>query len=181
LTQFVTYHLIDSFPASLRSEWSALLETEDDRERRKELENYLDRGRGECWLRRDDIAKICEDALLYFHGKRFRIKGWCLMPNHAHVLFEVTETPMSELVRSWKGFSARGCNQILGRTDSAFWSDDYWDTYMRDGEHEKQTIRYIENNPVKAGLVRESRQWAWSSARFRDEYGNLQLPPRARE
>ncbi len=181
LTQFVTYHLADSFPASLRSEWSAFLEIENDRERRKELETYLDRGRGECWLRRNDIARICEDALLHFHGDRFWMRAWCLMPNHAHVIFEVTATPMSELVQSWKGYSARRCNQILGRKDFAFWSDDYWDTYMRDGEQEKQTIRYIEKNPVKAGLVREAREWAWSSARFRDEDGTLQLPPRAQQ
>jgi REP element-mobilizing transposase RayT len=178
LTQFVTWHLVDSFPLSLRREWSATLDIEDDRERRKELEAYLDRGRGECWLRRNDIAKICEDALLHFQGEQFQMKAWCLMPNHAHVLFEVAATPMSELVQSWKGYSAQRCNQILGRTHSAFWSDDYWDTYMRDAEHERQTIRYIENNPVKAGLAREAAQWAWSSARFRDRYGRMQLPPR---
>lgn len=41
LTQFVTLHLADSFPATLRAEWEALLEVEDDRERRLQLEAYL--------------------------------------------------------------------------------------------------------------------------------------------
>src|SRR5205823_4251040 len=70
LTQFITYHFADSFPVALRSEWSALLQIEDDRERRKELEAYLDRGRGECWLRRADIAAVCEEVLLHFQGER---------------------------------------------------------------------------------------------------------------
>ncbi len=51
LTQFITYHLADAFPAEMLGEWAALLRIEQERERRKELEAYLDRGRGQCWLR----------------------------------------------------------------------------------------------------------------------------------
>ena len=47
LTQFVTFHLADSFPASLRSEWEVMLAVEDDVERHRQLEKYLDKGRGE--------------------------------------------------------------------------------------------------------------------------------------
>ncbi len=46
LIQFVTFRLADAFPAGLRSEWSALLDIEDDHARRTEFEKYLDRGRG---------------------------------------------------------------------------------------------------------------------------------------
>ena len=42
LTQFITLRLMDAFPASLRSEWAAMLEVEDDRERRTQQEAYLD-------------------------------------------------------------------------------------------------------------------------------------------
>ena len=42
LTQMVTFHVADSFPAALRSEWAALLEIEDGAERRKKLQAYLD-------------------------------------------------------------------------------------------------------------------------------------------
>jgi REP-associated tyrosine transposase len=178
LTQFITYHLADSFPITLRSEWSALLKIEDDRERRKELEAYLDRGLGDCSLRRADVAAVCEGVLLHFHCERYRIKAWCLMPNHVHLLVEVTTVPMAELVKNWKGYSAYRCNQVLDRSESGFWADDYWDTYMRDKEHEQQSIRYIENNPVKAGLVRDAKMWLSSSARFRDEQGVLRLPAR---
>jgi hypothetical protein len=45
LTQFITYHLADAFPAELLGEWAALLNIEEDRQRRKELEQYLDKGR----------------------------------------------------------------------------------------------------------------------------------------
>ena len=52
-------------------------------------------------------------------------------------------------------------------TDGAFWCEDFFDTYMRDAQHELKARRYIENNPVKALLVREPKEWLWSSARFR--------------
>ena len=47
---------------------------------------------------------------------------------------------------------------------------------MRDDAHELKTRCYLENNPVKARLVREPAQWAWGSARFRDEFERLRLP-----
>jgi REP element-mobilizing transposase RayT len=156
LTQFMTYHLADGFPAELRAEWAALLKIEKERERRKELEAYLDKGRGQCWLRRPRLAKVCEAGFLHFNGQRYALKAWCVMPNHVHVLVDVTTVPMSEFVKSWKGFTARECNAILGR-NGGFWADDYWDTYMRDADQERRAVQYIENNPVKAGLVRAQR------------------------
>jgi hypothetical protein len=35
--------------------------------------------------------------------------------------------------------------------------------------------QWLENNPAKAGLVLDPKQWSWSSARFRDAYGRLCL------
>jgi REP element-mobilizing transposase RayT len=188
LTQFITWHLADAFPAALRGEWAALLKIEADRERRLELEAYLDKGRGNSWLRRSEVAAVCENVLRHFDGQRYVLKAWCLMPNHVHVLVQVTTVPMSEFVKNWKGYSARLYNRLLpGRSTvppqgleptpaQPFWADGYWDTYMRDTEHERRTIRYLESNPVKAGLTRDPREWPWSSARFRDEFGVLRYP-----
>jgi REP element-mobilizing transposase RayT len=39
--------------------------------------------------------------------------------------------------------------------------------YMRDEGHLARTVEYIENNPVKAGLVSSNADWLWSSRRFR--------------
>lgn len=175
LVQFVTFRLADAFPQSLQSEWEALLKIEDDRKRRIELETYLDKGRGECHLRRPEIAKLVEDSLRYRHGQDYELRAWVIMPNHIHLLFKVFSVPMSELVDAWKGFTAKQANKVLGRRGK-FWQDDYWDTYMRDEEHERRTRRYTEANPVKAGLAPDRKAWPWSSARFRDNYERLCLP-----
>ncbi len=172
LTQFVTFRLHDAMPASRRSEWEALLRIEDDRARRAQLENYLDRGLGECWLGRPDIAQMTEDALRFFDGERYQLRAWVVMPNHVHLLVDVWQTPLAQLVQSWKRFIAREANKLLARTGE-FWQREYWDTYIRDAEHLAKAVRYIENNPVKAHLTTEPRNWPWSSARLRDEFNRL--------
>ena len=174
LTQFVTFRLLDSFPEGLRSEWEHLLAIEDDRKRRTELEAYLDRGRGECHLRVPKVARLVEDALKFFHGQRYELRAWTVMPNHVHVLFKTNVMPMSRIVEDWKKFTAKEANKVLGRR-GAFWQADYWDTYIRNAEHERKSRHYVESNPAKAFLVRDPTKWPWSSARLRDEYGALQL------
>jgi len=176
LVQFVTFRLADAFPEELRVEWGSLLKIEDDRVRRIELEAYLDRGRGECHLRQPEVAKLVEDSLPFRHGVQYDLRAWVVMPNHVHLLFQVQDVPMWRLVDAWKGYTAKAANKVLGRKGK-FWHDGYWDTYMRDGEHERRTRRYIENNPTKARLVASPQHWPWSSARFRDAYERLCLPP----
>jgi putative transposase len=186
LTQFVTFHLADSFPESLRSEWEHFAQIEDDREQRELIEAYLDNGRGECHLRQPEIAKLVEENFLNFENgcgsqtrapgasARYELRAWVVMPNHVHVLFKVGTVSMAETVGAWKKHTGRLANKLLGKR-GAFWAEDYFDTYMRDAEHEAKTLRYIENNPTKAKLVLDPKDWPWSSARFRDEFGVLRL------
>jgi len=159
--QFVTFRLADSPPAHV----AKALQDRDHALPR--LERELDAGRGSCWLKRPDIASMVEDALRHFDGKRYRLLAWCLMPNHAHVVVEiVSENSLSEIVGSWKSFTAKQANKAIGRS-GAFWHADYFDRYMRDEGHLARTIDYVESNPVKAGLIKIADEWAWSSARLR--------------
>lgn len=176
VTQIVTLRLADSLPASHRGEWEHLLHIEDDRQRRCQLEEYLDRGRGECWLGRPEIADLAESALCFFDGERYALGAWVVMPNHLHVLVDVLAVPLTELVESWKGFISHKANRILNRSGE-FWERDYWDTVIEDEVHRRTAVKYIEANPVKAGLAREPKEWRWSSARRQDEYGRLPRPP----
>jgi type I restriction enzyme R subunit/putative DNA methylase len=191
LVQFVTFRLADSMPESRRGEWEHLLKIEDDREKRTRLEEYLDRGVGECHLRDPRIAKIAEDAMLHFHNERYDLLAWCVMPNHVHALVHVWQTPLWKTVRSWKHFVQTQANRLLAerrpparrvavhfattpcRRPALQWQREYWDTFMRDEEQERKAVRYIENNPVKARLCRVDKEWPFSSARFRNEYQRL--------
>ena len=115
---------------------------------------------------------MVENALLFFHNQRYALRAWVVMPNHVHALFRVNTTPMSHIVRDWKRHTARAANKLLGR-EGAFWHEDYWDTWIRDREHESRAVHYIESNPVKTPLVRDPKDWLCSSARLRDNHGRL--------
>ena len=119
--------------------------------------------------------QLVEDAVRFFHGERYDLRAWVVMPNHVHALFKVDATPMAQILESWKKHSAQKANRLLKRRGE-FWQADYWDTYMRDRGHERKTVRYIESNPAQAKLVLDPNEWLWSSARFRDEFSVLNLP-----
>jgi len=174
LTQFVTFRLADSFPNSLRSEWEGKLLIEDDSVRRRQLEAYLDRGRGDCLLRRSDIASLVEQALRFYHPHVYELQAWVIMPNHLHFLIKVGRVPLAKIVKNLKRYTTHEANRTLEQK-GPFWCKDYFDTYMRDAKHELQARRYIENNPTKANLVLDPKSWRWSSARFRDNLGILHL------
>ena len=163
LCQSVTFRLADSMPAERRHEWEPLLGIADERERITKIETYLDLGCGACVLRDPRVAELVQDALLHFDGERYRMLAWAVMPNHVHALFEVCDVPLEQILHSWKSFTAHQVNALLGRTGE-LWQGEYFDRFMRNLEHFQKTVRYIENNPVKAGLARTPDEWPWSSA-----------------
>ena len=86
------------------------------------------------------------------------------MANHVHLL----ATPLVEvpkLTQSLKRFTAREGNRILGLTGQPFWQDESYDRVVRDEPEFRRIARYIEMNPVKAGIVSTPEQFLWSSAR----------------
>ena len=173
LLQSITFRLADSLPGEVLRR--LMQEEIDDVSRHKQIEQLLDTGHGECWLRQAEVANIVEEALLHGDGKRYCLLAWCVMPNHIHVLIETNSAnPVPKIVQGWKSYTARLINQHLGRSGSV-WMRDYFDRYIRDDRHLAVVIAYIHSNPVKAGLVSHEQDWQHSSARL----GLLGAPPGA--
>lgn len=173
--QFITYRLADSIPAELRREWTAAMQHADDRERFRRMEVFLDRGLGACALRDSRVARVVQDNLWFHDGGSYRLLAWCVMPNHVHVLAEMAK-PLAVVLKNWKSYTGSQANKLLGTIGETFWQADYFDRYIRDEEHFRRVVRYIENNPVKAGLVRDPAEWPWSSAPYRGRYGSDEPP-----
>jgi putative transposase len=174
VTQFVTFQLDDACPVKYRAEWEAILRESDDSSKRRKLEAWLDRGRGDCWLAQKGVAVIVEEILLEANGHDYQLQAWVIMPNHIHIVVDVWEVPLGKLIGGWKGKSSRTANDVLGRRGK-FWQEDYYDTLIREAAHLKKALQYTERNPTKAFLVADLRHWPWSSARHRDEYERLML------
>lgn len=172
LIQFITFRLADSLPAIRRAEWESILAIESAPQRKRKLEFYLDLGRGLSHLQAAPLARMVESAFLHFNGTRYRLHAWVIMPNHVHVMMEPMGYSIGAIVASWKSWTSRRANRMLGQT-GPFWSRDYWDTWIRDSSHSDRVRKYIESNPVRAGLARTASDWTWSSARHRDAFGRL--------
>jgi putative transposase len=106
---------------------------------------------------RDLVAAACA-------AHEVRCLAWCLMPNHVHLIL-VPKSPdglRAALADSHRRYSRR-INIAHG------WTGYLWQgrfaSYPMDDAHLLTAIRYVELNPVRAGLVKEAGDWPWSSAR----------------
>jgi REP element-mobilizing transposase RayT len=93
----------------------------------------------------------------------YRMSAYVVMSNHVHVLIW-PKARLPEITKAIKGFTARVANRILGRTGKKFWQDESFDHAVRSEDEFYRIVRYIERNPVKAGLVDSPGAWPWSSA-----------------
>ncbi|MGQ0763145.1 MAG: transposase [Acidobacteriota bacterium] len=143
------------------------------------FEAILDKAEhGPMWMQNACVTEKVGQSLHRLDGDAYRLDAFSVMSNHVHVLFkallserelrEVTDQTghlafasehpsLSRIMHLLKGRSARECNLILGRSGS-FWEHESFDHVVRSGKFQK-TLRYILNNPVKAGLVNDWRKW----------------------
>ena len=171
IPQFITISLADAIPRKVIDRWRdelRLVRLEQERVLlQRRIEKYLDMGYGELLLKHNSVAKMVEDSLLKFDGERYRLFAWVVMPNHVHTLMTRFENHELETIfHSLKSYTAHEANRILHRSGQ-FWLPDYFDRYIRDDEHFRRTVQYIENNPVKARLCKKASDWRFSSAWFK--------------
>lgn len=177
LVQSITFRLADALPKQVVESLSQDKQYLKDPEKRQRLEAYLDAGHGGCYLRDPRIGQLVENALLYFDDERYRLLAWVIMPNHVHTLIEtIFGYPLDQIVHSWKSFTAHKANGLLGRS-SQFWFQDYFDRYIRNERHYDNVVRYIHENPVKAGLVPNAVDWPFSSAKLWEREHSVRKNP----
>jgi REP element-mobilizing transposase RayT len=165
--QSITFRLFDSVPADIITRWKEEADRDvsgaEESKIRQAIADYEDKGYGECFLKDCRVAEIVQNALLYYDGVRYRLIRWCVMPNHVHVLIEMNgEWSLSSILKGWKSFTAHEANKLLGRKGK-FWMQEYFDRYIRNERHFQYVVQYIDNNPVKAGLVSSPEEWPWST------------------
>jgi REP element-mobilizing transposase RayT len=94
---------------------------------------------------------------------QYTLHAFAVMPNHVHLLL-TPATALPKLTKSLKNITAKRANLILGLTGRSFWQEESYDRLVRNDREFEQIRRYIENNPVRAGLIQEASAYRWSSA-----------------
>jgi hypothetical protein len=164
---FLTWHLHGSLPSSHFPPARKV----SDGEAFAWVDRYLDTAcaaggacTGPVYLRQEPIAILVIESL--FRGEHlghYRLGPFVIMANHVHVLLLPSTSP-SLLLKSLKGATAREANRLLHRTGGQFWQRESYDHWVRSQTEWNRIAAYIENNPVKAGLVSRMEEYAWSSA-----------------
>jgi len=171
--QHVNFHLADSLPQELLRQFEAEISQipfqEQELERRKRIEHWLDAGYGCCILKRADCANLVQSSLLHFEQIRYQLFEWVIMPNHVHVLFQpLNGWSLRPIVDSWKSFTGRRLAPAMRAAgawqEERVWHREHWDRYIRDENHFDAVVKYIQNNPVKAGLVSKAADFVFGSA-----------------
>jgi putative transposase len=119
----------------------------------------------------DDIFFTPQDRGLYLsllkaHSEKFQldILAWCLMSNHIHlVAIPENENSLAKAIGHAHRKDSRKINETRGWSGH-LWANRYFSTPL-DEPHLMQAVKYVEQNPVRAGLVRCAEDWSWSSAR----------------
>jgi REP element-mobilizing transposase RayT len=110
---------------------------------------------------RDIVMKTC----LSGNGKRFRLHGLVVMPDHVHVVLTPVadgDGPirLAEIMQSIKGASAHRINHALGRRGPV-WQQEFFDRALRHEESIEDKVDYMLGNPVAAGLVQNPLEYRW--------------------
>lgn len=98
--------------------------------------------------------------------QRWIIVDWCLMPNHFHLLIQLTMGGLSEGMRELNGCYSRWSNAVHELTGTGHLVRNRFKGKLVDTEsYLLQLLRYIPLNPVRSDLVQLPEDWPWSGYR----------------
>lgn len=123
------------------------------------------------------VACAIEEALWFWHGERYCLQAYVIMPDHVHLLLKpVAGWSLAKILQGIKGFTARQINRCLGRKGT-FWQDESFDHLIRNERDWLDKFTYIHDNPVKAGLVIKPQDYPFSSLVTMHSQGRLESLP----
>lgn len=120
--------------------------------------------RQDVFFDQDDYAAYRDLVAVACAANAVSCVAWCLMPNHVHLILtpSTADSLRAALADAHRRYSRR-INFAHG------WSGYLWQgrfaSYPMDDAHLMTAIRYVELNPVRAGLAHRADDWYWSSAR----------------
>lgn len=94
--------------------------------------------------------------------RRWSCRGYCLMPNHYHLVVETPDADLSSGMQGLNGEYAHHFNFFHG-IDGHLFQGRFHAVLVESDPHLAELSRYIALNPVRAGLAATARDWRWSS------------------
>ena len=116
-------------------------------------------------LSKTENLEIMFKALQFWEGQRLQNIAFTIMPNHVHWVVKLLDKDnkgnpvyLQDILQSVKRHSSNKINKVENRSGK-LWQKESFDTTIRNEKHLYNAIKYTLNNPVKAGLVSNWRDW----------------------
>ncbi len=92
--------------------------------------------------------------------EQFAVLAYCVMPDHAHLLVEA-KTANADLRRFAKMAKQRSGGAYSRRLHQPLWQSGYHERILRSDDDARQIARYVLNNPLRARLVADVRDYPY--------------------
>ena len=109
-----------------------------------------------------DYIRFIQTLRQYKEISGYQIYAYCLMGNHVHLLLKVGEEPLGQVMRRICGSFVYWYNQKYQRIGNLF-QDRFKSEPIENDSYFLTVLRYIHQNPLKAGLVTNIEDYQWSS------------------
>lgn len=128
------------------------------------LYHVISRGNNREWIFNDteDFEKYIEICKRYKERHQFKLYNWALMNNHVHLLLETSDrSPLSKVMQGINTIWFNRKNRKVGH----LWQDRFRSFIIERDSYLLECGRYIERNPLRAGIVKDIGRYPWSSYR----------------
>ena len=128
----------------------------------REMEKWLDAAPHNKLLSDSKLAELVVEAIQH----RVRMQRWVVyefvvMPSHIHLFMSVLQGTLKESMEDFKRWTGHQAGKLLELPNGRFWQDEWFDHWSRSDEQDERIIRYIQQNPVIAGLVKSATDWKY--------------------
>lgn len=118
--------------------------------------------KGDIFLEKADYHKFLYCILNAKEKSIFTIYAYCLMTNHVHILINSESEEIGSIIRRIAVAYAQYHNNKYGRTGHLF-QNRFRSEAIYDDRYFLTVLRYIHQNPIKAGIVKRLSYYPWSS------------------
>jgi REP element-mobilizing transposase RayT len=110
----------------------------------------------------EDMQRLLETIGRYREICKYELYAYCIMNNHVHMLIKETEEAISNVVKRISGSYVFWYNKKYERCGHLF-QERYKSEAVDSDEYFLTVLRYIHQNPIKAGVVKDISAYKWSS------------------
>lgn len=110
----------------------------------------------------EDRQKLIETIVLYKGISKYELYGYCLMDNHIHILMKENEETVSQIVKRISSRYVYWYNQKYERCGHLF-QERFKSEPVETDAYFIMVLRYIHQNPIKAGIIKGIEEYMWSS------------------